>query len=80
MGKAMQQETTGPAPVPVPSLGPGDSGDSVRRRSARCPACGSELHPAGSIAGRRGVLYLIARCVRCQIAFWRTPGSAGAWV
>ena len=50
-----------------------------RARVERCPSCGGDLDPAGSIAGRRGVMYLIARCLRCQTAFWRAPGSGGTW-
>jgi uncharacterized protein with PIN domain len=66
MGEAARQATIGSA---APS----------RLRAERCPSCGSELEPTGSIAGRRGVLYLIARCLRCQTAFWRPPGPGRTW-
>ncbi|MGH2721264.1 MAG: hypothetical protein ACRDJO_06630 [Actinomycetota bacterium] len=53
--------------------------EATRRLPERCPSCGGDLEPTGSIAGRRGVLYLIARCLRCQTAFWRAPGSGRPW-
>ncbi|MGH2690257.1 MAG: hypothetical protein ACRDKW_15840 [Actinomycetota bacterium] len=52
---------------------------TTRRRPERCPACGGDLDPTGSIAGRSGVLYLVARCLRCQTAFWRAPGTGRTW-
>jgi uncharacterized protein with PIN domain len=57
----------------------GEGKPAAARRVDRCPACSGELEHTGSIAGSKGVLYLIARCRRCQTAFWRMPRSGQPW-